>query len=844
MDEDLPPPAPAIQGHLTFREGLKTLRERLAARPDSEHEQSFIRLVAGAIVALLGLLDPSCTTLSSGEFRALMLAFFAGALLFLLAIAHNPRISVFRRMVGMVFDSGFTTFFLATSREAGTPVAVLYLWMIVGNGFRYGPSYLLGATAMAATGLTVVYRVNPLWTHDPGLYAAFLLAILLHPLYTLSMIRKLRTAVAAAEAANRAKSRFLANVSHELRTPLSGVLGIGELLWKTGPTREQGALLRMLNATALSLKGLIENVLEMSKIDSGRLVIAREPLNLFSLAEEAMRTIAPLAHDKKLALSLRILGVSGGRIIGDGRLLRQVLVNLLGNAVKFTERGQVVLSVSESMEAGGSRRLRFEVEDTGIGIPEELRPRVFMRFAQGEEGVTRKYGGTGLGTSIAKETVEAMGGAIGFSSRPGAGSRFWFEIPLSFVPEDEVPRESQENAPDRPFHILWVDPDGSSPSSGLLPPFMEAVPVRSLSEATAVAGARQATGGFEALVINLSRAGEDQMKEWGRIAASPMLETLPLILFGNTASGTHPDIVGSGSVPRVPVFLSGDPALLRGTLEALKRLEKGRTGQGAHRGVPLSLLLAEDHPVNRKVLSSLLEEAGHSVVAAGSGKEALALFESSPDGAFDLLILDYNMPEMGGLDVLQNCRKMSSRFCPPTVILTAAVTPEVEEACLAEGVEAFLAKPVDPERLLDTIARIAERSVLEPTASVRILDPMVLEKLSHVVKNARFLPDLVDDFRSEGTRLLSEMEEALGERDPDRLRDLAHALKGSALQMGAVRLSRLCSRVSGGSGEDVEDVTALVAKISEAFEESLRHLEKWLEGNRPFPGPGTSRRTE
>ena len=749
-----------------------------------------------------------------------------------------------RRILGIVFDSAFTTFFLAVSREAGTPVVVLYLWMIVGNGFRYGPSYLLGATAMAATGLTIVYRANPLWSRDPGLYAAFLLAILLHPLYTLSMIRKLRTAVAAAEAANRAKSRFLANVSHELRTPLSGVLGIGDLLWKTGPTREQGALLRMLNATALSLKGLIENILEMSKIDSGRLRVSREPLNLFSLVEESMRTIAPLAHDKKLSVSLRILGVPEEGIVGDERLLRQVLVNLLGNAVKFTERGHVSLSVSESPSVTGFWRIRFEVEDTGIGIPEEIRSRVFMRFAQGEEGITRKYGGSGLGTSIAKEMVEAMGGSIGFSSQPGIGSLFWFEIPLAPGPEGGAAREAEDPGPERPLKILWADPEGAAPVSGLLSPSIEAIPVSSLKEATAVAGGGPTTGGFDALVLRLPGPGGAWHEEGARIAASPLLETLPLILFGNATSGSLPEIVRSGSVPRVPVFLPENSLLLRGFLEALGRLERGRIGQRTRRDAPLRLLLAEDHPVNRKVLSSILEGAGHSVVAAGGGKEALALLEVSPEGAFDLLILDYNMPEMGGLEVLRSCRERASRFCPPTVILTAAVIPEVEEACLASGVEAFLGKPIDPESLLDTISQIAEKSALEPAASSRILDPMVLGRLSHVVKSARFLPDLLDDFRSEGIRLVSEMKDALGERDPDRFRDLAHALKGSSLQMGAVRLSRLCSLASVRSEEDAGTQTELVAKVSEAFEESLRHLGKWLEGELSSSVSGAPRKME
>ncbi|WP_282275943.1 response regulator [Stenotrophomonas sp. PS02297] len=410
------------------------LRQRLRQRGDSEHAQALVRIVMIALILCYVLLSAGRWSLPPAQLRlviALILIAQGLSLALMGWLLWKPGRSDLRRILGMVDDYALMSAAMSTIGEPMACIYVVVMWVTVGNGMRFGNRYLMLAVVMATASFGITLALSDYWQRNLGLGIGLLVGLAAIPLYFSSLLRQLTEAMAEARRASDAKSRFLANMSHEFRTPLNGLSGMTELLATTRLDEEQRECLGTIQASARTLLALVEEVLDISAIEAGKLRISAQDFSLAELVQSIGLILGPQARAKRLDYRVFVeSGVPDG-LHGDVGHLRQILLNLAGNAVKFTDQGQVEIRVSVSPSGeDGPLRLRFEILDTGIGVAPSLRPRLFDAFEQADVSMARRHEGTGLGTAIAKGLAQAMGGQIGYRENLPVGSCFWVELPL------------------------------------------------------------------------------------------------------------------------------------------------------------------------------------------------------------------------------------------------------------------------------------------------------------------------------------------------------------------------------------------------------------------------------
>lgn len=416
----------------------RALKSRFENRPDSEHGQAIVRLtIASLLLAYLWALHQYSGEAHVDTMILVMLAEAVAALGIISAIVANPGVSHVRRWIGMMTDYATLAILMSLNAPALSPLYVLILWVTIGNGMRYGTRYLYSASLLSASAFLAVILFNPFWRDQPYLAGGLWLGLVAIPGYLSSLMKNLHRVTEEAHRANQAKSRFLANMSHEFRTPLNGIIGMSELLVTTTLTAEQRDSAHVIQTSARALQLLVDDVLDISKIEAGKFSRNDSDFSLTELVKSIHVMLRPGAQSKNLALDLDIGSDVPTALHGDSNHLRQILVNLLSNAIKFTERGRVVLAVSMLSAKPGAARLRFSVRDTGIGIPSEALVHIFDAFEQAESGLGRRHGGTGLGTTIARALTELMDGTIGVESEVGRGSHFWVDIPFGIAARDD-----------------------------------------------------------------------------------------------------------------------------------------------------------------------------------------------------------------------------------------------------------------------------------------------------------------------------------------------------------------------------------------------------------------------
>ena len=788
-----------LQGESSTPSVWHRLRRRLRDRPDSEHEQILIRVgFAAAIMAYLAFLVDGTSATPVWHACLVIGAIYAlGSFLLTLHVIWRPQASPLRRIAGMLLDLVCLPAGMIVGEAWVAPLYPMFLWITFGMGFRFGERYLFASAGLSLAGFGTVITLTDFWGSQPVFSATLLAALVVLPAYAWTLLKKLTDALERAEQASRTKSRFVASMSHELRTPLNAIIGMSDLLNVERLSQQQRDMAQTIKTAGQTLLDMVDDVLNIAQIEAENVVNAKADFDLHAL----LATVRSLHHrsalEKGLDLHVHVTPDVPFWLRGNDRSLRQILVNLVTNAIKFTDSGQVTVTVSVDDAAEDHVRLSFVVEDTGCGIALEDQDRIFERFYQTDRRGDQEVGGAGLGLAIARQLADLLDGALTVQSQIGRGSHFCLTAPFERL---ALPKPSLRGR----ITVLGENRTMAKICRQLgdwgadVVRLAEPVDKDALSETS--------LNGQHALILAASATSMGHNKTMVNVLDRMAAAGSSVILLGNRPQNDAFGYIAELAYhPSASELFNAAHAALAVPSETNGRQlsEDGLERRAGRQQASARILLAEDNPVNRKVLAKMLSYGGYLTTMVTDGE---AMLDSLEGQTFDLVLFDLNMPGLSGLEAFQLYRFGSGDTRVPFLALTADATEESRQKCLDAGIDGYLTKPVQLEQLLDVIDRLTapveeisafdlhQTVVRHPRydAQLPIVDSISLDRLRALSQGDDFLIEVLADFIEDTESLIDQLEAAVHAGDERAFRDTAHALRSSAAYIGAKRLVDLC----------------------------------------------------
>jgi two-component system sensor histidine kinase RpfC len=754
------------------------------------------------------------------------------------AISEQPQDSLRRvsqRIASIVLDNVSISWILYFGGESLAGIFAVYLWITIGYGTRFGLRYLFANLAVSLLSFTVVAFLSPFWREYAALAFGLGMGLLVVPLYAAYLISQLHSAVLRAESASRAKDDFLAKMSHELRTPLHGIIALADLLASTQSPAQKAEMIRQISVASNTLLDLINRILDISKYQSGTFALQAQEMNLHAVLDDTISILSPQARAKGISISAFVDCAVDLQLIGSPLQLQEVLINLAGNAIKFTELGGVRLRVVKTGASERGETIQISITDTGPGIPKEYLNRIFDPFSQQDDSITRRHGGTGLGTTIARDLVRLMNGELSIESSVGVGTTV--KVSLS------LPHASSSAAFDAQH--LRVAVVGAGYKSPDMAARLRACGVGSVSELRYV----DLPWLSDCCVFVDLNESEEVLPQLRELVATRLSSSLPMIGFADT---DEQDLAMDLSMLS---FVRGDAPdthlarALELATRVLTRAEEPSEDHGTGNGY--SVLIAEDNATNQMIARIALERAGYECIIVADGEKALDQLTSR---RFDAALIDMHMPLMDGMEVarLYNFAAYEQEAKTPIIMVTADNRPDVVADADLAGIARFVVKPIKPSILLRTLHELIDGRAPEPRAApldeahasetmesvTEPLDPAIFgELLSYMdgPEARQFFMEFGDDARG---YIASLRRHADGEVDFAKVRDDMHALSGAARTIGAAKLAAIARRTEYGRESDLGGrALEVAAEIEGLLEEVLAWIDRELCGAAELASP-------